>query len=209
MSEREVVLDEPVMDEQSVALQHAVERAERAEAELERLKRAGARAGALNHAEPSHAAERAHPSDFGHVSEHGHALHNPSLTGMDALREDAMMKHLLDSLAEGKNIGHYGRLTFAMIARHFLPDEEVIAELTRDEDFSEEQARLMLHQVAGRDYSPPRRERIAEWHGQQEFPILPNPHDPDCGNVYRSLKFPTKTYSKIEHYQEEKIESDS
>ena len=192
MSERQVVLDEPVMDEQSVALQQAVERAERAEAELEKVKRGG-EIGAAGHAAATGTS--------------GHALQHPALTGIDALREDAMMRHLLDSLAQGKDIGHYGRLTFAMIARHFLPDAEVIAELTRDADFSPEQARLMLHQVEGRDYSPPRRERIAEWHAQQEFPILPDPADPDCGNVYRSLKFPTSTYNHIEHYQEEKLES--
>ncbi len=218
MSKREIVLDEPVMDEQSVALQQAVERAERAEAELEKIKRAGAHKPAPHavssaKAAPKQAAKadpapsvaagkESHPE-----ADHGHALHHPELTGIDALREDAMMCHLLDSLEEGKDIGHYGRLTFTMIARHFLPDEDVIAELTRDQDFSEEQARLMVHQVEGRDYSPPRRERIAEWHAQQDYPIIPSPEDPDCGNVYRSLKFPTKTYSHIEHYQEEKLDS--
>ena len=29
------------------------------------------------------------------------------------------MAHLLDSLNDGKDIGHYGRLVFAMVARHF------------------------------------------------------------------------------------------
>ena len=195
MSEREVVLDEPVMDEQSVALQQAVERADRAEAELEKLKRS--RTGTATNSN----------TDAAPANAKGHALHNPALTGLDALREDSMMRHLLDSLAAGKDIGHYGRLVFAMIARHFLSDDEVIAELTRDADFSEEQARLMLHQVEGRDYSPPRRERIAEWQAQQDFPILPSPEDPDCGNVYRSLKFPITTYNHIEHYQEEKLEA--
>ena len=51
-----------------------------------------------------------------------------------------MMAHLLDSLAAGKDIGHYGRLVFAMVARHFMSNEEVLGWLTRDRDFSEEQA---------------------------------------------------------------------
>ena len=62
-----------------------------------------------------------------------------------------------------------------MVARHFMPHEQVIARLTQDPDFSEEQATLMLRQVEGRDYNPPRRDRILEWQSQQDFPILPDP----------------------------------
>lgn len=140
-------------------------------------------------------------------SPEGHAVGEPETHGIDALREDSMMAHLLDSLDRAEDIGHYGRLTFVMIARHFLDDDEVLAELTKDRDFSEEQARQMLVQVEGRDYSPPRRERIMEWQAEQEFPIIPNGHDPDCGNVYKSLRFPKQTYSHIGHYQEEKASS--
>lgn len=131
----------------------------------------------------------------------------PEAAGEEELRKDSMMAHLLDSLEEGKDIGHYGRLIFAMVARHFLSEDEVLAYLTKDRDFSEEQAELMLRQVEARDYNPPRRERILEWQSQQEFPILPNTDDPDCGNVYRSLKFPTEMYQHIEQYQEEKMEA--
>ena len=42
MSERSVVLDEPVIDEQSEELRRATERAERAEAELAKLKKGAA-----------------------------------------------------------------------------------------------------------------------------------------------------------------------
>ena len=61
--------------------------------------------------------------------------------------------------------------------------------------------------MEGRDYNPPKRDRILEWQAQQEFPILPNVNDPDCGNVYRNLKFPQQIYDHIEHYQEEKAEA--
>ena len=125
------------------------------------------------------------------------------LGGVEELRKDSMMSHLLDSLEAGKDIGHYGRLVFAMVARHFMPEDEVVGYLTRDRDFSEEQAVLMMRQVESRDYNPPKRERILEWQGQQEFPILPNPEDPDCGNLYRNLKFPEAVYEHIGHYQEE------
>ena len=128
---------------------------------------------------------------------------------MEELKNDTMMAHLLQSLNEGKDIGHYGRLVFAMVGRHFMSDEELIATLTRDKDFSEEKAVAMVRQVEGRDYNPPRRERILEWQSQQEFPILPHPEDPDCGNVYRNLKFPDGIYKHIEHYQEQKIEAEA
>jgi hypothetical protein len=128
--------------------------------------------------------------------------------GEEELRNDSMMSHLLDSLSEGKDIGHYGRLVFAMVARHFMPAEEVVSWLTRDQDFSEAQAKAMLTQVTGHDYNPPRRERILEWQAQQQFPILPHPEDPDCGNLYRNLKFPDSIYGQIEHYQEQKASAE-
>ncbi len=129
--------------------------------------------------------------------------------GESELRKDSMMAHLLDSLEAGKDIGHYGRLVFAMVARHFLPHEEVLAWLMRDPDFAEADAVVMLRQVEGRDYNPPRRERLTEWQAQQEFPILPYPDDPDCGNLYRNLKFPDAVYDHIGHYQEQKAASGS
>ena len=186
MSERRVVLDEPAVQDE--ALQSAVERAERAEEEVARLKHAS---GTHDATEPVKSA---------------HAVHDPSLRGIEALRQDAMMTHLLNALHAGKDIGHYGRLVFAMTARHFLSDDEVIAELTKDPDFSVDQAVGMLRQVENRDYTPPRRERILEWQAEQDFQILPEPQDPDCGNVYRSLRFPSDTYEHIEHYAEEKSE---
>jgi hypothetical protein len=128
-------------------------------------------------------------------------------TGIDALRQDSMMAHLLDSLEQGKDIGHYGRLVFAMIASHFLAEDQIIDWLSRDADFDASKATAMLRQVEGRDYSPPRRERILEWQREQELPILPNADDPDCGNVYKSLKFPADVYEHIQNYQEEKAEA--
>lgn len=242
-TERTLELDEPVMDEQSVALQNAVERAERAEAELAKLKTGAEHGSSAPHFKrpsensaspgsvspssedvadtaPAGTGSTARPDPTGkHLVEpgsmdarkqpaaqspEGHAVAEPEARGVDALRDDSMMAHLLDSLAAGKDIGHYGRLTFAMIARHFLTDDEVLAELTKDRDFSEEQARQMLMQVEGRDYSPPRRERILQWQAEQEFPIIPDRNDPDCGNTYKTLRYPKQTYDHIGHYQEEK-----
>ena len=212
MSEREIVLDEPKIDEQSQALQNAVERAERAEAELAKMQSREPAVGASSKPDQKHVTtsgslntgEQAEQKNPPTPAPGGHAAGEPQTTGLAALREDSMMAHLLDSLDAGKDIGHYGRLVFSMVARHFLADDEVIAELTKDCDFSEEQARQMLVQVEGRDYSPPRRERILGWQAEQSFPIIPNSEDPDCGNVYKTLRFPKELYDHIGHYQEEK-----
>lgn len=205
MNEREVVLDEPVMDEQGQALRAATERAERAEAELAKLKqKSNAGASAAHLVDPGSMDPAKQP---GTPAPAGHATGDPAERGIAALREDTMMSHLLDSLDEGKDIGHYGRLVFAMVARHFLDDDEVVAELTKDRDFTEDQAVGMLRQVEGRDYNPPRRDRILQWQAEQEFPIIPNPDDPDSGNVYKSLRFPKELYEHIEGYQAEKAAS--
>ena len=125
-----------------------------------------------------------------------------------ALRNEPMMDHLLNALDSGQDIGHYGRLVFAMVGHHFLPEETMLQWLIKDPGTNPEEAAVLLRQVEGRDYNPPRRERILAWQSEQEFPILPNPDDPDCGNVYRNLKFPQKVYDHIQEYQEEKVQAE-
>ncbi|MES1022504.1 hypothetical protein ABN584_06335 [Gloeocapsa sp. BRSZ] len=120
------------------------------------------------------------------------------------LRKSDMMAHLLDALDAGKDIGHYGRLVFAMVARHFLSEKELIEYLQKDSHFSEEDARSLYQQVQGKDYNPPRRERVLEWQQQQDFPICPNPDDPDACNVYKDLQFPEEVYEHISEYHEQK-----
>ena len=184
--ERKIVLEQDDNDPTAdSALQQATARAEQAERELAALKKKTASPTSTKTETPA------------------------SGDGETELRKDSMMAHLLDSLAAGQDIGHYGRLVFAMVARHFMPDEEVLSWLTRDQDFSQPDAAAMLRQVEGRDYNPPKRDRILEWQAEQEFPIIPNPEDPDCGNLYRNLKFPDTIYHHIEDYQKQKVTADS
>ncbi len=124
--------------------------------------------------------------------------------GFEELRKNGMMAHLLDSLDAGKNIGHYGRLVFAMVARHFVEDEELVARLQKDPDCGEDQARALVEQVKGRDYNPPRREKVLEFQSLQEFPICPNLEDPEACNVYKDLQFPESVYAHISEYREQK-----
>ena len=119
------------------------------------------------------------------------------------LRKNGMMAHLLDALETGQDIGHYGRLVFAMVARHFMDEKELLACLQKNPNFSDEEARALYHQVQGRDYNPPRRERILEWQQEQDFPIYPNPDDPDACNVYNELEFPDSVYQHITDYHEQ------
>ena len=122
----------------------------------------------------------------------------------EELRKNGMMAHLLDALDAGQDIGHYGRLVFAMVARHFMDEKELLACLQKNPDFTAAEARALYHQVQGRDYNPPRRERILEWQKEQEFPICPNPDDPDACNVYKDLEFPDSVYQHITDYHEQK-----
>ena len=125
----------------------------------------------------------------------------------EELRGSPMMAHLLDALEAGTDVGHYGRLTFAMVARYFVDETRVVGLLARQPDQDEEKARALLLQVNSRDYNPPKRERILEWQAQQEFPICPWPDDPGACNVYRELKFPEGVYEHIEEFYEEQVEA--
>jgi hypothetical protein len=70
-----------------------------------------------------------------HVAEDGRS---------ENLRDSPMMAHLLDAVEAGTDIGHYGRLTFAMIARHFLDEERLVELLAGQPGQDETQARALL-----------------------------------------------------------------
>jgi hypothetical protein len=119
------------------------------------------------------------------------------------------MGHMLDALDNGEDIGHYGRLVFAMIGRHFVSEDELVELLTKDHDTNEREIRAMVQQVWEKGYSPPRREKILEYQSQQDFQICPNPDDPDACNPYQELQFPDEVYESIQVYREEQQTSDT
>ncbi|HEX5849807.1 MAG TPA: hypothetical protein VFY59_11490 [Rubrobacter sp.] len=123
---------------------------------------------------------------------------------VEDLRQSPMMAHMLDALDNGEDIGHYGRLVFAMIGRHFVSNDELVELLTQDHDADEQEIRAMVQQVEDKGYSPPRREKILEFQDQQDFAICPNPDDPDACNVYNELQFPDDVYESIQQYQEKR-----
>jgi DNA primase large subunit len=124
---------------------------------------------------------------------------------VEDLRQSTMMSHLLDALEQGKDIGHYGRLVFVMVARYFVDQDELVKLLLQGGDTDEPKARALVQQVIERNYSPPRRERILEWQAKQDFPICPDSDDPDACNVYRELEFPDSLFEHIEEYREQKV----
>jgi hypothetical protein len=52
--------------------------------------------------------------------------------GLEELKKEPMMTHLMEHLEAGESVGHYGRLVFAMVARHFAPADEVVTYLQKD-----------------------------------------------------------------------------
>jgi len=124
------------------------------------------------------------------------------------ISDSPMMAYLINSLEKGEDIGHYGRLTFVMVARHFMEEDEIVGLLTRESGFEEQEARALYLQVNERDYNPPKRERILEWQEMQDFPICPNPEDPNSCNVYRELRFPDDIYANIGEFWLDKAEAE-
>lgn len=122
---------------------------------------------------------------------------------VEDLQQSPMMNHMLEALENGEDIGHYGRLTFAMIARHFVSNDELVELLTKDHDADEREVRAMVQQVEETGYSPPRRDKILEWQKEQDFQICPDSDDPDSCNVYSELQFPDEVYEDIQEYREE------
>ncbi|HEX2331394.1 MAG TPA: hypothetical protein VHN74_21895 [Candidatus Angelobacter sp.] len=116
------------------------------------------------------------------------------------LSGNPMMKRLMEALDSGEDIGHYGRLVFAMVARHFMSSEELVEQLCKSPGFSQEQALSLVDQVSQRDYNPPRRDKILAWQQEQNFQICPVPGDPDACNLYKNLKFPDDVYERIQDY---------
>jgi hypothetical protein len=125
---------------------------------------------------------------------------------LDDLKQEPMMARLIATLDSGNSIGHYGRLVFTMVGRHFLETGELLSYLEKDPECDAEQARSLVAQVESRGYNPPKRERILEWMRKQDFPICENPDDPGQCNVYRNLNFPKEVYDRISEFHLERAE---
>lgn len=122
---------------------------------------------------------------------------------IEELRQNPMMSHLLDAMEEGQDIGHYGRLTFVMVAQYFMSEDEMVDQLTKDPDCDDEKARLLIKQVKAHGYNPPKPDRILEWMGQQDFAICDTSGGKQACNVYKNLQFPPEVYQKIASYYEQ------
>src|SRR5262245_43903321 len=83
-----------------------------------------------------------------------HTAEGEKSMSVKELRESPMMDHLLSALERGEDVGHFGRLTFAMIGRHFLDPEELVSWLAKDHRCDEGEAKALAQQVAAHDYSP-------------------------------------------------------
>ena len=122
---------------------------------------------------------------------------------VEDLKQSQVMNHMLEALENGEDIGHYGRLTFAMVGVYFANDDELVQVMTKDEDADEREVRAMVQQVREKGYNPPNREKILEWQQKQDFQICPNPDDPDACNVYSELDIPQGVLEDIQEYRAE------
>ena len=86
------------------------------------------------------------------------------------------MVRLLDALECGEDIGHYGRLTFTMVARFFMSEDQLVQLLAKQPEQGETDATALVMQAATHDYSPPTRERILTWQREQAYQIIPDPN---------------------------------
>ncbi|MEJ7820250.1 MAG: hypothetical protein WKF44_08095 [Rubrobacteraceae bacterium] len=125
---------------------------------------------------------------------------------IEDLRGSSMMSHMLDALDNGEDIGHYGRLVFAMVGRHFVDNDELVELLTKDRDADEKEIKALVAQVEEKGYSPSKRDKILEYQSQHDFQICPNPDDPDACNPYSELQFPDEVFESIQEYREEKAQ---
>lgn len=125
----------------------------------------------------------------------------------EELKNEPMMVHLMATLDSGHSIGHYGRLVFAMVARHFVEPEELAEWLAKDPEIDEARAKTLVEQVEARGYNPPKRERVLEWMRRQEYPVCPDPSDPSQCNVYRNLEFPKEVYDRIEQFYGQRVDA--
>jgi hypothetical protein len=124
------------------------------------------------------------------------------------LSDSPMMRHLLDGLNAGTDIGHFGRLTFVMVARFFMREDELVGLLERQPDVSHDDALALVTEIAERDYSPPQRDTILRWQQRQDFPICLEADDPRGCDVYRDLQFPEQVYHHIEQFYLDQAEAE-
>ncbi len=127
---------------------------------------------------------------------------------VEDLRKSPTMSHLLEAQEKGQDIGHYGRLVFAIVGHRFLDNDELEKIMLKGGDTDEAKVRTLVQQVEDRGYSPPRREKLLDYQSKQDFPIVPNSDDPDSGNLYRELDFPDDVFEHIEDYREHKVEAE-
>src|SRR5690349_19493278 len=83
--------------------------------------------------------------------------------GRPALAASPTVARWLQALEAGQDIGHFGRLAFVSIARHFLSTEELASLLAGQPHSDQAKAQKLIERVCQRGYSPPTRPRLLEW----------------------------------------------
>lgn len=130
---------------------------------------------------------------------------NDRVVQAEDMRKSHMMASLWDDLKIGVDIGHFGRLLFCIVARHFMEEEQIIKLLTSGQQMLPEDAQAMLLNVNERNYNPPRPSVIRKWQQKQRYKIIPDEHAHDLayGNLYSELRFPQEIYDQVGEFYKE------
>jgi hypothetical protein len=120
-----------------------------------------------------------------------------------------MMGHMLDALDNGEDIGHYGRLVFAMIGHHFVSEDELVKLLTKDP--RHERAGDPGDGAAGpgeglQPAAAREDPRVPEPAGTSRSAPIPTTQTPAI--PYQELQFPDEVYESIQEYREGQQTSD-
>lgn len=119
--------------------------------------------------------------------------------GKAELRANAMMAHVLNALEAGQDVGEYGRRLLAVVGRHFLGEDELVALLSSN--VGEGEARNLVREVTERGEFPPRRGKIVEYMKRQPFQIIPDLRDSKLDDVYEGLTFPPEVAAHIPRFE--------
>lgn len=79
------------------------------------------------------------------------------------LRQSPMMAYLLDALADGQDIGHYGRLTVAIVGSYFLDRDSLVRLLQQGRGADAGEVKVLALQASKHHYNPPRAPK--SWNG--------------------------------------------
>lgn len=114
-----------------------------------------------------------------------------------SLCRSPMMSRLLNAMLAGEDVGDHGRFVFLSVARHFLPEHEIVELFAAQPGFNDRRAKACLLSVQNHNLRVPTKAEIADWQKNQSFALLPESELAGSEDIYRELEFPEGEYGDI------------